>query len=99
MLLFIICLIAMIAATAVDGWSQHHMLYTNGGKGVEANTAIYGKLPSYWDYSKVNLPILAAWIAMVSVEYLHYHSNWHWTIAAMLVGWHIYGSILNFRYF
>lgn len=89
----------MIASTIADGVSQHYMLYTNGGKGVEANTAVYGKLPTYWDYSKVNLPILAVWIAMTSAEYLHYHSSYGWVIAAMLVGWHIYGTILNAKYF
>jgi hypothetical protein len=97
-MLFWIFIALMILTTIVDGVSQHYMLYTNGGKGQEANTEIYGKLPTYWDYSKVNLPILAFYVFLESMMYFHYHVSYHWIVGLMIIGWHIYGTTLNAKY-
>lgn len=97
---FLISAALIAAATIADGWSQHHMLYTNGGKGVEANTGVYGRLPSYWAYYRVNAPIAMAYIGMLAAAHFHWQNNWSVLgIALPLVGWHAYGFYLNSQNF
>ena len=98
MFLFILLIALMIATTVLDGWSQQKMLVKNGGKGYETSS-IYGTSPTYGRYFLINLPVLAFFGFDVAMLYLRYHQWEYIPIAIAFSAWHVYGTILNIRYF
>jgi len=97
MILFFVLIALMVAATVVDGWSQHKMLTSNGGKGFEVSK-IYGTQPTYARYYLINVPVLATVVAFLLYG-RHIHTPYYWPFGVAFCAWHAYGVYLNQKNF
>ncbi len=95
-MLFAILAALMLAATIIDGWSQHKMLQKPGNYEV---SAIYGKHPTYGRYFEINLPVLAAAIVWLVWGHFYVHLQLYWLLGVGFCGWHAYGTWLNWKLF
>ena len=96
-MLLAILIALMVATTIIDGWSQHKMLTSNGGKGYEVST-IYGTQPTYGRYCLINLPALVAVTAFVAYGW-HIHTPYYVPFGIAFCVWHAYGVYLNQKNF